>query len=108
MHRNAIRSAGLSKNPSKSSNGFRPAYNLFRRKRGRHLLCAVPEDYPVPGFIDGQGWAFAGKVGELSTAPLGFERKAAEAVAPLTGFYLFSAFEVGPDKRLGRPVRCAA
>jgi hypothetical protein len=104
MHRNAIRSAGS----SKSSNGFRPAYNLFRRNRGRHLVCAVPEDYPVPGFIDGQGWAFAGKVGELSTAPLGFERKAAEAVALLTGFYLFSAFEVGPDKRLGRPVRCAA
>ena len=62
MHRNAIRSAGS----SKSSNGFRPAYNLFRRTRGRHLVCAVPEDYPVPGFIDGQGWAFAGKVGENS------------------------------------------
>ena len=30
-----------------------PAFNLFRHKLKPDLVCAVPEDYPVPGFIDG-------------------------------------------------------
>src|SRR5215207_2942885 len=87
MHLKALRTA----DPSTSLNGFQPAYNLFRSTRSLDLLCAVPEDYPVPAFIDGQGWTFVGKVEEPSAAPLGFERQAAGAVVPLTGFYLFRA-----------------
>ena len=35
-------------------------YNLFRHKWQPDLCCAVPEDYPVPGFITGEQWEFAG------------------------------------------------
>ena len=30
----------------------------------------------MPAFVDGHGWAFAGKVDEPSAAPLGFEQAA--------------------------------
>src|SRR3712207_901567 len=49
MHVMAIRSA-ISMS---SHGGLRPTYNLFRRKGYLDLFCAVPEDYPVPAFIDG-------------------------------------------------------
>ena len=29
-------------------------YNLFRRKDRAELICAVPEDTPVPAFIRGR------------------------------------------------------
>ena len=88
MHPRALRSAVPSTRPV----GFRPAYNLFRSTRSADLLCAVPEDYPVPAFINGQGWAFAGKLAESSAAPLGFAWTGAGTVVPLTGFYLSTAF----------------
>src|SRR3569833_354086 len=56
-----------------------PAFNLFRHKRKSHLVCAVPEDHPVPSFIEGSTWEFAGTVSEPTTVPLGFSRKAADA-----------------------------
>ena len=87
MHGKPIRSAA----PPASLSRLWPAYNLFRCKRSLSLFCAVPEDYPVPAFVDGHGWAFAGKVDEPSAAPLGFEQEPARALVPLTGFYLFTA-----------------
>ena len=88
---------------SASRTGFRPSYNLFRRKRRPDLFCAVPEDCPVPAFVDGQEWEFAGTVDE---ATLGLEREAARAVLPLTGFYLFTEL---PAPRARRPaLRLAA
>jgi hypothetical protein len=68
---------------------YRPAFNLFRHKLKPHLVFAVPEDYPVPRFIEGGTWEFAGKVSEPTTAPPGFNRKAAEAGVRFNGFYLF-------------------
>ena len=68
-----------------------PAFNLFRHKLKPNLVCAVPEDYPVPAFLDASAWAFAGKVGEPTTIPLGFKSKAAEAGVRFNGFYLFQA-----------------
>ena len=68
-----------------------PAFNLFRHKLKPDLLCAVPEDYPVPAFLDASTWAFAGKVSEPTTIPLGFKSKAAEAGVRFNGFYLFQA-----------------
>src|SRR5215212_5163826 len=105
MHVKPIRSAAPPASPSR----LWPAYNLFRCKRSGDLFCAVPEDYPVPTFVDGHGWGFAGKVNELTAAPLGFEltaaplgfeltaaplgfeRETARVVIPLAGFYLFRA-----------------
>jgi len=68
-----------------------PAFNLFRHKLKADLVCAVPEDYPVPAFLDASAWAFAGKVSEPTTIPLGFKSKAAEAGVRFNGFYLFQA-----------------
>ena len=68
-----------------------PAFNLFRHKLKPNLVCAVPEDYPVPAFLDASAWAFAGKVSEPTTIPLGFRSKAAEAGVRFNGFYLFQA-----------------
>ena len=74
-----------------------PAFNLFRHKLKPDLVCAVPEDYPVPGFIDGSTWAFAGKISEPTTIPLGFESKAAEAGVRFNGFYLFQVSLIERD-----------
>jgi len=93
---------------STSPNGFWPAYNLFRRKRQQDLFCAVPEDYPVPAFVDGHGWEVAGKLDEPSAAPLGFQREAARAVVPLTGFYLFTAVRAGQESADVQSMRWAA
>jgi len=104
MHLRAIRSAIPSTSPSR----LRPAYNLFRCKHHLDLFCAVPEDYPVPAFVDGHGWEFAGKVGEHSSRVSGFDRKAARAVVPLTGFYLFTAFQAQRESTDAQPMRWAA
>ncbi len=87
-------------------NEFRPAYNLFRRKQHLNLFCAVPEDYPVPAFVDGHGWEHVGTM--ASAAPLGFEREAAKAIVPLTGFYLFRALRAEQPIRDARSMRLAA
>ena len=73
------------------------AFNLFRHKLKPDLLCAVPEDYPVPAFLDASAWAFAGKVSEPTTIPLGFKSKAAEAGVRFNGFYLFQASLIERD-----------
>jgi hypothetical protein len=104
MHPRALRSAV----PSTTPVGFRPAYNLFRSTRSADLLCAVPEDYPVPAFINGQGWVFAGKLAEPSAAPLGFEWTSAGAVVPLTGFYLFTTFGARQESTGGQAMKWAA
>jgi hypothetical protein len=69
-----------------------PAYNLFRRRQEPDVLCAVPEDRPVPSFINANGWEFAGKADEPATLPLGFNQKAARVSVRCHGFYLFEAF----------------
>jgi hypothetical protein len=58
----------------------------------------VPEDYPVPAFLDASTWVFAGKVSEPTTIPLGFKSKAAEAGVRFNGFYLFQASLIERDK----------
>jgi hypothetical protein len=75
-----------------------PTFNLFRHKLKPDLVCAVPEDYPVPGFLEASTWAFAGKVSEPTTIPLGFKSKAAEAGVRFNGFYLFQASLIARDK----------
>ena len=47
--------------PALGSVTYWPVYNLFRHKLTPDLLCAVPEDCPVPRFIEGSAWRFAGR-----------------------------------------------
>lgn len=77
--------------PTLSEHRYRPALNLFRHKLTSNLLCAVPEDYPVPGFLDASTWEFAGKMSERSTTLPDFNDKAAQASIRHNGFYLFEA-----------------
>ena len=64
-------------------------YNLFRRKRRAELVCAVPEDWPVPVFITGALWEFGGKLENADRHPFAFNYEAAEASVRVNGFYLF-------------------
>jgi len=69
-----------------------PAYNLFRHRGKQDLVCAVPEDCPVPGFIAGQAWDFDCKVAEPIAAPMAFDASAAINSVRFNGFYLFQSF----------------
>jgi hypothetical protein len=65
-------------------------YNLFRRKADQHLYCAVPEDRPVPKFVDGAEWEYGGRVADDDAPPPGFRDEAA-AAARVNGYYIFQA-----------------
>ena len=54
-------------------------YNLFRRKGHAELVCAVPEDRPVPAFITGSLWQFGGKLENADRDPFAFNHAAANA-----------------------------
>lgn len=89
-----------------SFNANRDAYNLFRRRNEPELYCAVPEHYPVPGFIMGEAWDFGGRLDNPDAAPRGFDPAAARHGVRLTGYYLFLA-EVGvapQDNAADRPL----
>ena len=75
---------------------YRPTFNLFRRKRETDLVCAVPEDCPVPGFLDPSTWEYFGTLREPTTPLPGFNRRAAEASIRFNGFYLFEAGVTAP------------
>ena len=64
-------------------------YNLFRRKDRAELICAVPEDTPVPAFIRGPPWELAGGVDDTGINSLTFNHEAAEVSVRYNGFYLF-------------------
>jgi hypothetical protein len=71
-------------------------YRLFRRKGQPDLFCAVPEDHPVPGFITGECWTFAGTPDGNALLP-GLNRTAAELGVHLNGFHLFQSTD--PPRR---------
>jgi hypothetical protein len=64
-------------------------YNLFRRADRVELVCAVPEDRPVPDFVQGPAWQFGGRVEGAAIGSSRFNREAAEASVRYNGFYFF-------------------
>jgi|LFEF01.1.fsa_nt_gb hypothetical protein len=82
------------------------AYNLFRRREESDLYCAVPEDCVVPRFLDQGDWMFDGKAIDVSTAPPGFDVRAAAVGVRFNGFHLFQAR--APHKRALSVVRGGA
>jgi len=82
--------------PAPGYGTYRTAFNLFRRKREADLACAVPEDCPVPGFLDPSTWEYVGTLREPTTPLPGFNRRAAEASIRSNGFYLFEAGVTAP------------
>lgn len=91
-----------------TSGAGEPVYNLFRRRNEPELYCAVPEDWPVPGFIAGAAWDFGGRIDAPAAAPRGFDADAARHGVRLTGYYLFLAeqglggVQAAPDLYAGR------
>jgi hypothetical protein len=71
------------------SKGLDCTYNLFRRSGCESLVCAVPTDRPVPGFLSGQGWLFGRSLHPLDGLPFGFLAKPASEAIRFNGFYLF-------------------
>jgi hypothetical protein len=67
-------------------------YNLFRNKCLPEIVCAVPEDHPVPHFIDSENWAFDQSLRSVEASPPGFDSLAARTGVRFNGFYLFYAF----------------
>lgn len=64
-------------------------YNLFRHADRTELICAVPEVRPVPAFISGPPWSFAGRVKDYASGSSGFDHQSAEVSVHYNGFYLF-------------------
>lgn len=65
------------------------SYNLFRNLRCASLVCAVPLDRPVPGFLSGHEWLFAGLLDPSDRLPSGFRVNAASQAVRRHGFHLF-------------------
>src|SRR3954471_14180300 len=99
MNRGGVRSANLPLGSEKSW----PAYNLFRHKLMPDLFCAVPQDCPVPDFIEGSTWAFAGTVSERTLAPAGLDSEAAAAGMQRSGFIMFQSSPTEPSKVSASP-----
>ncbi len=78
-------------------------YNLFRRKTSPDLCCAVPEDRPVPAFLDGASWDYAGTLRQSDQPPAGFDQAAAEVGVQLNGFHLFQVARRLKIKAPARP-----
>jgi PAS domain-containing protein len=64
------------------------AYNLFRNKQRPEILCAVPEEYPIPSFIGPEQWAYVGTLHSDDPRPSGFGDRAATTGVRFNGFYL--------------------
>ena len=65
------------------------SYGLFANVDRPELLCAVPLDRPVPGFIQQEQWVFKGTLHPSDPQPPGFRSHAAQSGTRLNGFYLF-------------------
>jgi hypothetical protein len=75
------------------------SYNVFRAREG-DVLCAVPEDRPVPRFVNDSSWRFESRVDDTSDLP-----RAAKVAAEFNGFYIFHPFErPKPKNPNGLPV----
>jgi hypothetical protein len=71
--------------PSRQT-GSNCAYTLFRSRRRPDIFCAVPDDRPVPGFLE--SWTFDG-VAWPPACPSGFNERAARVGVRYNGFYVF-------------------
>src|SRR3954466_12035315 len=88
---------GAAESQPRSRAGW-PACNLFRHRLMPDLFCAVPQDCPVPGFIEGSAWAFAGTLSVRTPAPAGLAWETAMASAWRRGFVIFQTHTTEPSK----------
>jgi hypothetical protein len=67
-------------------------YNIFRHGDDPAILCAVPNDKPVPSFVVGPAWSFERAIPVEEELTEGFRPKLARAASNLNGFYVCVAF----------------
>ena len=79
--------------PRSGSGPYRPRFNLFRHETLSDLLCAVPEDCPVPSFVTGSRWTFAGSVTEAAYGSVELNWPGVREDVRLIGFYLFHSIQ---------------
>ena len=82
------------------------AYNLFRNRQKPDLLCAVPEDRPLPGFLRWEQWTYERPLRSPDARPSGFHPRAASAGVRFNGFYLFQS--TATERRTSAPSDLAA
>ena len=75
------------------------SYNLFRRRGGEALFCAVPESCAVPRFVGGRRWTFGGRIDAGANPPPGFDDRAAATAVRFNGFYLFQCLDESGTRR---------
>src|SRR5687767_14624561 len=83
---------------------FSPVYNLFRHRLATDLVCAVPEDRPVPTFIEATNWTFGGRTDALPEGT--FDPEAARTAARFIGFYLFVTLDRPSARSLASMAGC--
>lgn len=74
-------------------------YNLFRNTQRPELLCAVPEDRPIPAFVVAGEWSFFCPLRSSNDAPRGFNHRAAGVGVRFNGYYLFHAAQTVVSQR---------
>jgi hypothetical protein len=82
--------------PPNTAEAYEYAYNLFRNREFPEIVCAVPEDCPVPDFIAAEQWTFEHPLRSEEPRPPGFHDKAAKTSVRFNGFYLFYALASVP------------
>lgn len=73
----------------------RQSYNLFRRSHEPELVCAVPEDRPVPPFLASPGWVYGGTVGSDGPLTRQIDERLLQEAVHLNGFYLLHRLQDG-------------
>ena len=64
-------------------------FNIFCRRDEPDLRCAVPEERPVPEFLQGPIWEFTGKIDGSALAVLAFGTSAVADAILIHGYYIF-------------------
>ena len=64
-------------------------FNIFSRRDEPDIRCAVPEERPVPVFLEGPVWEFIAKIDGASLAAAGFGSGAIAEAIQAQGYYIF-------------------
>lgn len=73
-------------------------FNLFRQKHEPTIVCALPEGGALPFFLH-EAWEYEGKVAEIESQQLEFDKPALSAMLRQNGFYLYTRIETGASPR---------
>lgn len=65
-------------------------FNLFHRTDDLTVICALPDGGRLPRFLRSGRWSFHGKVEDIRSQQLEFDRASVDAVIDRQGFYLYT------------------